>query len=83
MIANTMSFSIRQLSNNIKYTATLVVNGIPSKFIAEILDGSISKSTSSIGSIQLNQEDLITILVSWNGGALNRGASISLLANKL
>jgi hypothetical protein len=83
MLVNKMTFSIRELSENTSYTATLVVNGTPTAFSTVIVNGSVSKSASSTGSVQLNQEDLITILVSWNGGALNRGASISLLANKL
>ncbi len=82
MIVNTMSFSIRQLSDNIKYTATLLVNSNPTNLITEILDGSVNTSATSIGSIQLNQEDLITIFVSWDGGALSRGVTISLLATK-
>jgi hypothetical protein len=38
-------------------------------------------SSSSIGNIQLNTNDLICIQLSWVGGALPNGVCISLLAN--
>jgi hypothetical protein len=77
-----MTFSIRELATNTPYTATLIINGTPSSMVVIINDGSISKNSSVNGSIQLNQFDLITIQVSWTGGALSNGACISLIATK-
>jgi hypothetical protein len=81
MIVTKMVFSIRELAQNTPYTATLVINGIPSNFKSVITNGSITKVVSTTGTQQLNQEDLITIMVTWNGGALSRGLTISLLAS--
>ena len=81
-IVNKMTFSIRVLAENIPYTATLVINGIPSSLSAIIANGLTSKSISIYDSIQLNQEDLVTILTNWEGGALNHGVAISLIATK-
>jgi len=78
-LATTLVFSIRELANATPYTATLFVNGIATVFDAVIPDGATSFSVSSNNSIQLNQLDLITIHITYSGGALSNGACATLL----
>lgn len=79
-LANTLVFSIRELSNAIPYTAILYINGVASSFSAVIPNGSTSYSIVSSGNVQLNQFDLISIYLSYNGGgALSNGMCATLL----
>lgn len=75
---NKIAFSIRELSNNNEYSATLFVNGIQSVVNAVIPDGSSQYQIISNANTNLTQLDEITIKIQTNGGALSRGASISL-----
>lgn len=77
--ATNMAFSIRELSKSASYTATLYVNGSATLFKAVIPDGSTSFSVNASENIQLNQLDIITIQISFDGGALNNGACVTLL----
>ena len=78
-LATTIVFSIRQLSNSVPYTAILYINGIQSVFQTVIPNGSTSFSASSSNSVQLNQFDLVSIRLSYVGGALPRGVCATLL----
>jgi hypothetical protein len=79
-IAKTLAFSIRELSSAIPYTATLYINGIDSGFSATILDGSVNYGVITIGTVILNNLDLISIYLSYpsSGGALNNGICATL-----
>ena len=83
IIVQKISFSIRKLADSTPYTATLYVNGLATSLSAVISDGSVSYSSSSSGLINVNQEDLITIFVTWTGGALSDGVTISVVADKV
>jgi hypothetical protein len=73
-----MAFSIREKGDATPYTATLFINGAPSSMVATIPDGSVSTGIVVTGSVALNPLDLVSVQVTWFGGALNNGVCISL-----
>jgi actin-like ATPase involved in cell morphogenesis len=75
-------FSIRELSSNIPYTATLYVNSVATAFNAVIPDGATSFSIAVNNTpLQLNQLDLISIFLSYTGGgALSNGMCATIIA---
>jgi hypothetical protein len=75
--------SIKELSDNVAYTATLYVNGNSTNMNAVITDGSTQFSIVTNSNFQLNELDLISIKVEWQGGALSNGVTASLLCNVL
>jgi hypothetical protein len=81
-IVNRFCFSIKELSRNVEYTATLFVNGNSTNVNAVITDGSTQFSIVTNSNFQLNELDLISIKVEWEGGALNNGVTSSLLCNE-
>ena len=78
---NSIAFSIRTLSNNVPYTATLYVNGYASSLSITIPDGSVNYKVVSNANIVLSQLDLVSIYISFNNGALSRGACITLVVS--
>ena len=76
--ATVMAFSIRELSNSTSYTATLIKNGVASSLVATIVNGAASTGVVVTGGVSLSPLDLVTIQVTWSGGALSRGVCISL-----
>ena len=77
-IINKITFSIRELSKNVPYSATLIING-NNNIQVVIPDGSITFSTLLIvNDIILNELDLITMQVIYDDGALQNGVCISL-----
>jgi hypothetical protein len=79
--ARLIAFSIRELANARPYTATLYVNGVASSLVATIPDGSTTTSIIKNGNVLLSPLDLVTIRVTWDGGALSRGVCISVSIN--
>jgi hypothetical protein len=77
-----IAFSIRKLVlDPNSYSATLLVNNVASSLTAVITDGSISLSIVSSGSVPLVALDLITVQINWTGGALNDGATVSIITS--
>jgi len=83
MIIKKMTFSIRTLADNVPYIATLYINGSSTSLSTIIPNGSLSYSSSSSVSFQVNQEDLLTVFVNWTGGALSNCVTISFIAEKI
>jgi hypothetical protein len=78
-VASKMVFSIKQLTNNITYYATLYVNGVMTNFKSCILDGSLSYTGIANNNIKLHQSDLISIKIEYNSDIiLSNGVCISL-----
>jgi hypothetical protein len=78
--ANSLVFSIRELSASVQYTATLYVNGFASSLATIIPNGSINYRSITNSNLSLNQFDLVSIYLSYSGaGALPNGACGSLI----
>jgi hypothetical protein len=56
----------------------LYVNGVASSFVTTIPNGSVTTAILGSGNVSLSPLDLITIQVTWSGGALSNGVCISL-----
>ena len=76
---NSIAFSIRELANNIPYTATLYVNGFASSLQCIISDGSINYKVVNSTNLVLSQLDMVSMYITFNKGALNNGAIITLV----
>ena len=74
-----IAFSIRQLSNATSYTATIYVNNISTDISAVIVNGSVSFNILNTISLPIQALDLITIYLSFSGGALSNGVCVSLI----
>jgi hypothetical protein len=78
---NSLTFSIREPRDGV-YTATLFVNGLNSGVSCTIMDGNNITSTNSNLSYTLNQNDLITLYVTYtNNGALSNGVCATMVVN--
>jgi hypothetical protein len=78
-VINKIAFTIRELSQNNEYSATLYINGLQSALNAVIIDGSSQFQIISNANINLTQLDEISVRIQTNGGALAKGVSVSLL----
>ena len=76
---NSIAFSIRELANSVPYTATLYVNGFASSLICIIPDGSINYKTVSNANLVLSRLDQVSIYITFNNGALSRGACVTIV----
>ena len=76
---NSIAFSIRELAKAVPYNATLYVNGFASSLTCTIPDGSLNYKVVSSTNLTLSQLDHVSIYITFNNGALNNGACITLL----
>jgi hypothetical protein len=80
---NSLTFSIREPRDGI-YTATLFVNGNNSGLSCTINDGNDITYTNNNLSYTLNQNDLITLYITYtNNGALSNGVCATMVVNIL
>jgi hypothetical protein len=73
-----LTFSIRTLAAAVPYAATLWVNNAPTILTATIVNGSLTYSAQGVGAVQLNTFDLISVQITYVGGALSEGACVTL-----